>query len=191
MKFDKPVKQVFKDISYEDFFDKKCPFCGSKDLIIRTSRVRELPDLGSTVEKVIVRLAVTTFHCKGCGETFTPEHPLYPPKFEYSFAIIEYSLTRYHYHNASGNIIARDLALLHNVSISEATVYSWLKKHSPEFLKGKLDSNRTDMPGTIKAITVDGTFVATGRDIIGKKKHVESLSVTKLASGEYLLMWWE
>ncbi|MHA1168475.1 MAG: hypothetical protein ACTSRU_11680 [Candidatus Hodarchaeales archaeon] len=191
MKFDKPVKRVFKDISHEDFFDGKCPFCGSTDLVTRTSRVRELADLGSTVEKVIVRLVVTTFRCKECSKTFTPEHPLYPPKFEYSHAIIEYSLTRYHYHNVSGNIIARDLALLHNISVSEATVYSWLKQHSPEFLKSKLDRDQTDIPGTIKAITVDGTFVATGKDIIGKKKHVDSLSVTKLASGEYLLMWWE
>lgn len=191
MKFDKPVKRVIKDIGHEDFFDGKCPFCGSTGLVIRTSRVRELPDLGSTVEKVIVRLAVTTFHCKKCGKIFTPENPLYPPKFEYSYAIIEYSLTRYHYHNVSGNIIARDLALLRNVSVSEATIYSWLKLHSPEFLKSKLDRDQADIPGTIKAITVDGSFVATGKDIIGKKKHVESLSVTKLASGEYLLMWWE
>ena len=80
---------------------------------------------------------------------------------------------------------------MHDVSVSEATVYSWLKRHSPEFLKSKLDKERDGLPGTIKAITVDGTFVTTGKDIIGKKKHVDSLSVTKLASGEYLLMWWE
>ncbi|MHA1169320.1 MAG: transposase family protein, partial [Candidatus Hodarchaeales archaeon] len=107
MKFDKPVKQVFKDTGDKDFFDEKCPFCGSTELVIRSSRIREIPDPGSTVKQVIIRLRVTTFRCKGCNKNFTPEHPLYPPKFEYSHDIIEYSLTRYHYHNASGNVIAR------------------------------------------------------------------------------------
>jgi len=138
MKFDKPIRHVFKDIDHKEFFTGKCPFCSSTDLVVRSSRVCELPDLGSTVKKVTVRLRVTTLRCKECNKTFTPEHPLYPPKFEYSHYIIEYFLTHYHYHNVSGNVIARDLTLLHNVSVSEATVYSWLKQHSPDFLKASL-----------------------------------------------------
>ena len=191
MDFGIPVRTTYKDIRSDDYFEGQCPFCDSKRLDIRTSRIREVLDLGSTSEKVMVRLDVVTFHCKKCDRLFTPEHPLYPPKYEYSQAIIEYALTRFHYHNASGKVIAWDLTTLHQVPVSEATVYSWLKKHSPEFLQVKLAQQPDRLPEHIKAITVDGTYVNLGKEVIGKKKHVESFSVTKLKDGRYLLMWWE
>jgi len=191
MDFSLPVHTTYKDIRSDDYFSGQCPLCGSTRLTIRTSRIRELLDLGSTSEKVIVRLDVVTFRCKKCTGQFTPEHPLYPPKYEYSRAIIEYALTRFHYHNASGKVIARDLTVLHNVPVSEATVYSWLKRHSPAFLKVKLANQPAQVPKHIKAITIDGSYVDLGKEIIGKKKHAESFSVTKLEDGRYLLMWWE
>ncbi|MHA1168037.1 MAG: hypothetical protein ACTSP4_03185 [Candidatus Hodarchaeales archaeon] len=142
MKFDKPIRYVFKDIDHKDFFTGKYPFCSSTDLVVRTSLVCELPDLGFFVKKVTVRLRITTFRYKECNKTFTPEHPLYPPRFEFSHDIIEYSLSHYHYHNVFGNVIARDLVLLHNISVLEATVYSWLKQHSSDFLKASLIETR-------------------------------------------------
>ena len=83
------------------------------------------------------------------------------------------------------------MQFLHQVDIPEATVYSWLKLYSPEFIKARLNTSSTDLPPNIQAITVDGSYVSTGKDIIGKKKDVESLSVTKLEDGRSLLMWWE
>ncbi|GAH27438.1 unnamed protein product, partial [marine sediment metagenome] len=42
-------------------------------------------------------------------------------------------------------------------------------------------------PELIKTITIDGTFISTGKDVIGKKKPVVSLSVSKAKNGTYLL----
>ncbi len=140
---------------------------------------------------MITTIKLATFECEICGFNFSPEHPFYPPKFEYSQAVIEYALIRYHYQSVSGNQIAKDLQLLHQVDVPEATVYSWLKIYSPEFIKARLGTSSIDLPQNIQAITVDGSYVSTGKDIIGKKKDVESLSVTKLEDGRFLLMWWE
>ncbi len=190
MDFDLKIRTTIRDIPPEAYFDGKCPFCGSFHLIIRSSYIRKIPDLGSPLEKIIVHLKVCLFFCQNCQATFTPEHPLFPPKLEYSRAIIDLSLSRYHYRNDSGERIASDLMEFHQVPVPAATVYSWLKTYSPDFLKAKIDQQPEDL-SHIKTITVDGTFVNTGSAVIGKKKDVESLSVTKLEDGRYLLMWWE
>ena len=191
MEFKRLIRTTIRTVELNDYFEGKCPLCYSNDLFIRSSRIRILPDLGSPVEKVIIHLTVATIGCKSCEVEFSPEHPDYPPKYEYSQTIIEYALTRYHYHNTSGNVIARDLATLHQVQIPEETIYSWLKRLSPEFLKTKLAERPENIPSNIKSITVDGCYVNLGKAIIGKKKHVESFSVTRLEDGRYLLMWWE
>ena len=190
MNFRLPTRTIYRDYSLDTYFDGKCRSCGSARVITRSSYVREVPDIGSTVEKVIVRLKVCLVLCQDCGAQFTPEHPLFPPKLEYSLAVVEYALTRYHYHNASGNAIARDLSILHQVSVPEDTVYSWLKEHSPSFLKARIDAHPQDL-SRIKTVTVDGSYVHVGTAAIGKKKRAESYSATKLADGRYLLMWWE
>jgi len=191
MEFKRDIRTTIRTVELDDYFDGKCLLCCSNDIIIRSSRNRTLPDLGTTVEKVIIHLTVATIECKVCGVEFSPEHPDYPPKYQYSQSIIEYALTRFHYHNTSGNIIARDLATLRNVKVPEETIYSWLKRLSPEFLKAKLAQSPENIPSHIKSITVDGCYVNLGKAIIGKKKHVESFSETRLEDGRYLLMWWE
>lgn len=189
MEFGIPVEKVFKDIEPGDFFDGACFQCGSKDIFIRTSHLREIPDMGSTVEEVVARLRSATYVCHACGATFTPEHPLYPPKLEYSRAVVEYALTCFHYHNSSGEEIARDLADLHHVTVPVDTISSWLKFHSAAFLKAKLDADPAAVPPNVQCITIDGTFISTGPDVVGKKRPVDWLSVTQLASGAYLLTW--
>jgi len=191
MEFKRHLRTTIRTVELEDYFEGTCPLCCSHDVFIRSSRIRVLPELGTTVEKVIIHLTVATIACKGCAVEFSPEHPDYPPKYQYSQSIIEYALTRFHYHNTSGNVIARDLATLHRVKVPEETIYSWLKHLSPEFLKVKLAERPETIPTHIKSITVDGCYVNLGKAIIGKKKHVESLSVTRLEDGRYLLMWWE
>jgi len=191
MKFDKPVITTCKSFPLEEYFDGNCSFCGSQELVVRSSRTREVPDLGTLREKVIARISVATLECKDCNMTFSPEHPLYPPKYEYSQAIIEHALGRSHYSNATGNEIARDLALLHQVQVSPKTIYGWFTKHGAAFTKAKLDASPQALPDHIKSITIDGSYVNLGKKLIGKKKAVDSLSVTRLADGRYLLMWWE
>lgn len=124
MKFDREIETIYKYIAPNQYFDGICPFCSSKEMKIRSSRIRTIQDLGTTSKKVIIRLEVQTIECKIFSAKFSPDHPAYPSKYEYSKDIMEYALTRYNYHNISGNAIARDLALLHNVQVSEATVYS-------------------------------------------------------------------
>ena len=191
MKFNREIKTIYKDITPQQYFDGICPFCNSKKLKIRSSRIRTIQDMGTTSKKVIVRLEIQTLNCKECSATFSPDHPAYPSKYEYSKDIVEYALTRCNYHNVSGNNIVRDLALLSNVQVPEATVYSWLKDHSPEFIKTNLAIDPENVPPNIKALTIDGSYVNMGKKLIGKKKDVDSFSVTKLEDGRYLLMWWE
>ena len=50
LNFRKEIKTFYKNIPLEEFFDKKCPFCGSKKLVIRSSRIREVPVLGTPTE---------------------------------------------------------------------------------------------------------------------------------------------
>ncbi len=191
MEFKREKRKTIKTIELSDYYDGICPFCDSKNTIIRSSRVRKLQELGTTVEKVIVHLTSATIHCKDCGAEFSPDHLDFPAKYEFSMNVLEYALTRYHYHNVSGNDIARDLGLLNSVKVPEATVYSWLKRLSPDFIKDRLAKKPEDVPSNIKALTVDGSYVNIGKELIGKKKDVESFSVTKLEDGRYLLMWWE
>lgn len=191
MKFDDPITTVYENHGIESYFGGKCPLCGSFELSKRSSRERRVPDLGSPTKKVIAVLQIVTFSCQSCKMEFSPEHSLFPPKYEYSKAIITYALSRSHYHNASGNEITRDLLMLHQIEISPKTIYTWIDKLGPEFTKEKIDANPTVLPAHIKSITIDGTFVTMGKQLIGKKKDVESLSVTKLADDRYLLMWWE
>lgn len=191
MDFSTPVKRTDKEIDINEIFDGYCPFCNSKEIKKRSSYIREIQEIGSPLEKIIIFLTTRTYKCKSCKGQFSPEHPLYPPGYSFSKSVIEYVLTRYNYRNCSGNEIANDLNMLHNVTISEQTVYSWLKEHTPEFIKARLDSDETNLPPNIKALSIDGSYTSIAKDIIGKKKDVESLSVTKLENGQYLLMWWE
>ena len=192
MKFDSTIRTTIHIIPLQDYYSMKCPFCDFPNTIIRSSHTRKISDLGSPFEKITVQLKVAYIKCPSCEVKFTPEHPSYPPKLEYSRAIIDYALMRYHYENSSGNIISRSLNQVHNVNVPEATVYSWLKEYSPQFLKARIDSSvKSKDLSHIKTITVDGTYVSVGKDVIGKKKDVESLSVTKLEDGRFLLMWWE
>ena len=191
MEFDKKIRLTIKKIDPIEDMGDKCPFCNFKNTIIRSSRIRKIPDLGSTLEKIIVEIKVPRLKCKDCGAEFIIHHPLYPPKYEYSKAVIEYALAHYHYNNVSGKKISSDLMRFHQVPVLEETVYSWLKEHSPAFLKVRLDKDPHQDLSHVKSITIDGSYVNTGKDIIGKKKHVDSLSVTNLENGDYLLMWWE
>jgi len=191
MEFPVNIKQSCKELDIIDLFNGKCQLCDSKDVITRSSYDRFIQEMGTPSEKITVLLKMRTFECKACNKQFSLEDLKYPNKMEYSKDILEYALTRYNYHNASGNEIARDLRILHQVDIPEDTVYSWLRLFSPDFIKSRLDKDPTDIPQNIDVLSIDGSYATIANDTIGKKKDVESLSVTKLENEQYLLMWWE
>ena len=186
------------------YFDGKCETCGSSSTRIRSSYHREVADLGTPFESRIVDVQMATIECNDCGATFTPGSKLYPPKCEYSLAVITYALSRYYHENVSANVIAHDLKELHGVEVPVDTIYSWIKRLSDEYVQAiTAASSRndagmdqgveageeamSDAGGTetkdIKTITIDGTFVTTGVDVVGKKKRAGCLSVTRLQNG--------
>ena len=187
MDFNHARQTTRKRIEPKDYCNGKCTKCGSTDTYIRTSHVREIPEMGTTVEEVIAEVRAPTFVCRACGATFTQEHPHYPPKFEYSLAVVEYALTCFHYHNSSTREIRRDLKVLHGVEVPEGTIDTWIKVHSADFLAAKQAPDPEAVPQAVEYATIDGTFVSTGPDVVGKKKRVDWLSVTPLASGALAL----
>lgn len=187
MDFKTAIKTTYTDISYKDYFDGVCPTCQSTALTIRSSYTRTIPDLGGPREKRYVRIEVKYFICKDCGARFSPKHPEYPPKLEYTPNIILYALERYYQDNVSAPQIADVLNNSHQVDVPPDTVHTWIKLHSKAYLNSIEKDKSLDEAELIKAVTIDGTYTSTGRDIIGKKKPVVSLSVTREKNGTYLL----
>ena len=70
--FDFHVRTRYREIDLPEYFDGSCPFCGSTQVIIRSSRWRELPDLGSPFEKVIDRLKEAYMYCQRMSSHFYP-----------------------------------------------------------------------------------------------------------------------
>lgn len=100
-------------------------------------------------------------------------------------------MERYYRDNISGKKLANVLKNSHNVDISIDTVNSWIKRYSKKYL-ALIESEKTlKNPESIKVVTIDVTFTSTSRDVIGKKKLVALLSVTREKSGTYLTTWSE
>ncbi len=187
MDFQTPPKTTYTNIAAKEYFDGVCPTCQSKALKPRSSYTRTIVDLGSPREKRYVRIGVKYFICKDCGTQFSPKHPDYPPKLEYTPSIILYALERYYQGNVTAPQIADVLKNCHHVDVPPDTIYTWIKLHSEAYLNSIKKDKSLDEAELIKAVTIDGTFTSTGRDIIGKKKPVVSLSVTREKNGTYLL----
>jgi len=187
MNFKTVVKTSYSDIPVEEYFNGTCTKCGSLILKIRSSYKRVISDLGAPREKRFVRIKINYFECEKCGHSFSPKHPDFPSKLEYTPSIILYVLERYYRDNISGKKIAHVLKDSHNVEVPVDTVNSWIKIHSKEYLNSIERKKTVENPKSIKTVTIDGTYTSAGRDIIGKKKPVVSLSVTKAKNGTYLL----
>ena len=157
-------------------------------------------DLGTPIEQRIARVTMATIECNACGCTFTPVPREYPLKYEYSLAVITYALARYYHENASANSIQKSLKLLHNVDVPVDTIYKWIKRLSDDYAKtmlvkedtpassiaGATVTEGTKQESDVKTIAIDGTFVTTGVDVVGKKKPVVLLSLTRRKNGTLL-----
>ena len=109
-------------------------------------------------------------------------------------------MARYYHENASANTIQKSLKMLHNVEVPVDTIYTWIKRLSDDYAKTMLPKDETPLAGdtkaivmqeqkqdeSVKTIAVDGTFVTTGVDVIGKKKPVVLLSLTRRPDGTLL-----
>lgn len=181
-----PVHETFESYSKGD-----CPFCGCKIYTILETRHRDLQDMGGPTREVHVDLEVKTLKCTACQMVYTPEHPYYPPYFQVSIDVVQFALTQAHRFQRSAEQIAEQLLVNHNVSISAKTIQGWINTYSEQYFQTYFQKKPKVAVQDFKAITLDGTYFNSGKDIIGKKKAVESLSVTKLKDNVYLVTWWE
>lgn len=191
MDFKTAIKTTCVDVPVKDYFKGICPKCNSTLLKIRSSYKRTLPDLGAPREQRFIRIKINYYECEACGCSFSPKHPEYPSKLEYSPSIILYALERYYRDNVSGNKIADVLKNSHNVDVSADTINTWIKQYSNQYLKSIESEKTIKNPESIKTVSIDSTFISAGKDVIGKKKPVVLLSVTKEKSGTYLITWSE
>ena len=191
MDFSKCVKNEIVKISAKEYAPKTCPFCGSNKIIIRTSHKRSIPELGNIDTRRVVELHVATFKCEDCGCKYTPQHPDYPKKYEYSRRIIQTALSLHFQDNLSGNKIAAQFANYFNVQIPPKTIYSWINDLTEEFMKSEFKNEPIKALEAYKSLTIDGTGFSLGTDVIGKKNDVQSSSAVKLSDGIFLLTWWE
>jgi hypothetical protein len=65
--------------------------------------------------------------------------------------------------------IQNNLKLVHTADVPKATINTWLKEVSPEFVKDQLKKRPDETFATIKTIPVDRSELNLGKDIIGKK----------------------
>src|SRR5271157_5348064 len=200
MDFITDVKVVHIAVPVTAHFDGHCLQCNSTDVKIRSSYTREVTELGTPFEGRIAVVVMATIECNSCGCTFTPVPREYPLKYEYSLAVITWAMARYYHENASANVIQQGLKMLHNVDVPVDTIYTWIKRLSADYAKTMEPKPSTPGPepspstGTtqlegqeeVKTIAVDGTFVTTGVDLVGKKEPVVFLSLTRRANGTLL-----
>lgn len=187
MNFTTVVRTTYSDIPVEEYFNGACPKCGSEAIKIRSSYKRVIPDIGAPREKRFIRIKINYFECETCGSSFSPKHPDYPSKLEYSPSIIFYALERYYRDNVSAKKIAYVLKNSHEVEVPIDTINTWIKRYSKDYLKSIENEKIINHPEAIKTVSIDGTFISTGKDVIGKKKPVVLLSVTKQKNGTYSL----
>jgi predicted RNA-binding Zn-ribbon protein involved in translation (DUF1610 family) len=191
MDFSKCVEKEIVKISAKEYAPNACPFCGSNAIKIRTSHKREISELGNIDTRKLVELHVATFKCEDCGCKYTPQHPDYPKKYEYSRRVIQTTLSMHFKKNLSGNKIAAQLAEYYNVQVPPKTIYSWINDLTEDFMKSEFKNEPFKALEAYKSLTIDGTGFSLGTDVIGKKNDVQSSSAVKLSDGIYLLTWWE
>jgi hypothetical protein len=179
--------------AFSTYYSGVCPFCASKNWRILETWIHRVQDLGAPSRKRIVEIEMKRIEClnETCKAIYTPEHPLFPKNYQFSFDVIQYSLTQAHRFTNSAEKIAIQLFEQHQVTIDPKTIQSWINEKSEEYFQAYFQAHPDTAKQDFKAITIDGTWFNKGKDLIGKKKDARFSSVTKLADGTYLLTWWE
>jgi hypothetical protein len=193
MDFQRKTSTTVLKVCFSDYYSGECLFCGGKLYKIVDSWLKKVAQLGGPAWKVNVEIEMKTILCLNpeCEMKFTPEHPNYPKGFHYSLDVIEKALNQAHHFTRSAQDIAFLLKEDHNVEVSSKAVQGWINAFSEEFFQAYFSKHPDTAVDDFRAITIDGTWFSQGKALIGKKKAVQSLSVTKLQGGHYLLTWWE
>ncbi len=193
MDFESKTRTKILTEHFRDYFSGECVFCRCKNYKIVDTWTKTVPQLGGPAWKVSAEVEMKTICCLNpeCNMRYTPEHPHYPKGMHYSLDIIEKALNQAHRFTHSAIEIAAQLKEEHNVDVSPKAVQKWINDYSEEYFQVHFKKHPNTAVRDFRAITVDGTWFNQGKDLIGKKKAAQSLSVTKLPGGHYLLTWWE
>ena len=159
-KYEAELEVEIREHSDADFFPEICPFCGGKEIIRKTYKMRTIQDLGTPTICRRIRYEKITFKCKDCNKTFTIKHPLIPPRTSFMPGVIKYATLRILKEGDSIRRVTKDLNNLHNVEVSVSEVKLWVDK---EGKRGELNIDFSDEepPEDFSGfISIDGTFKA-------------------------------
>ena len=170
MNFNTSIKREIKTINLNDYAERVCPYCNSIFTFKRDSRYRTISDLGTPDTKVTIKLQVGVIGCLECGKTHKPEHPDFPRYYRFSKNVIKTALWGYMKNNWSGQGISSFLSEHHKVTVHYRTVNEWIKKLKDDYVNYEKSRDKSKIPSWYKTITIDGTFLNFGADLIGKKK---------------------
>ena len=193
MDFKVETRTTILEEHFQDYFSGECLFCGGKNYKIVDSWNKTVSQLGGPSWKVCINVEMKTIQCLNpqCKMQYSPEHPHFPKGLQYSLDIVKKALNQAHRFTTSADKIALQLKEEHNVDVSSKTIQKWINEYSEKYFEAYFKEKPKSAIQDFRAITVDGTWFNRGKDVIGKKKDVQSLSVTKLPGGHYLLTWWE
>jgi len=197
-----PVREEWRDISDADTPPTCCPSCGAQEYTRSTYYFRDLQELGSLALARKVRYEAVTWKCKHCQILFAFHNPMIPLRTPYMPEIVEYAKHRVIKKGDSARRVAEDLKLLHNVTISEDTILTWVnpKPKSPESkTKASLPPKPiTDFTKSLLiedfsgVLAIDGTFKAVKakkNEHLGDASEPLLLHLTHLPDGRLVAYW--
>ncbi len=197
-----PVREEWRDVSDADTPPTCCPSCEAQEFTRSTYYFRDLQELGSPVVVRKVRYEAVTWKCKHCQTLFAFHNPLIPLRTPYMPEIVEYVKHRVIKKGDSSRRVAEDLKRLHNVTISDDTILTWINP-KPKTLESTRNESFSYKPSTdftnsplvedfSGVLGIDGTFKA----VKAKKNEqpgVESepllLHLTHLPDGRLVAYW--
>ena len=197
-----PVREEWREVSDADTHPPCCPSCETQEFTRSTYYFRDLQELGSPTVARRVRYEAVTWKCKHCHTLFAVHNPIIPLRTTYMPEIVEYAKHRVIKKGDSARRVAEDLKQLHNVTISEDTILTWVNsksngsKSSPDAsLPSQLITDFTKSP-LIKdfsgVLGIDGTFKAVKakkNELRGDANVPPLLHLTHLPDGRLVAFW--
>ncbi|MHA1799551.1 MAG: hypothetical protein ACTSVY_13980 [Candidatus Helarchaeota archaeon] len=173
-----------------------CPLCNSLDIVRNGSYIRDIQDLGSIHEKVVIRLESVTLKCKSCENIFHHELEEFPLNYRYSARVIELSLNYMLEQDFSAQKATTFLEKYYQVDVSRKTLLKWLDTFGVEYMQKRKLIPEGIFENFSRYLTIDGTFPRISGSKNGKttrrkrrKKKPSCLYLTRSENGILLASW--
>ena len=197
-----PVREEWRDVSDADTPPTCCPSCESQEFTRSTYYFRDLQELGSPRVARRVRYEAVTWKCKRCQTLFAFHNSIIPLRTPYMPEIVEYVKHRVIKKGDSARRVAEDLKQLHNVTISEDAILTWVnsKTKTPKYGTNASFSPQIDTDCTKSSLIedfsgvlgIDGTFKAVKakkNEHLGDASEPLLLHLTHLPDGRLVAYW--